>query len=152
MSNLMMTDLGANLITRSMGESKKLLFTRILCGDGITSVDPKLLVGMVGTNTKPMTITGVSYEAVDESVDVECSINNEGVLTNFIISEFGVFAKLEGDATDILFGYRNNKDTPEVFYAYSAGEQHLERTFKFSVGSFSNVGDDSNEEELWKEI
>ena len=146
MSNLMMTDLGASLITRSMGESKKLLFTKVLCGDGITSVDPKSLVNMVGSNTKPMTITGVTYEAVDESVDIECSINNEGVVTNFIISEFGVFAKLEGDASDILFGYKNNKDTPEVFYAYGSGEQHLERTFKFSVGSFSNVGDDSNKD------
>ena len=144
MSNLIMTDLGTNLVTRSMGESKKLLFTKVLCGDGITSVDPRTLVNMIGTNTKPMTITGVTYEAVDESVDIECSINNEGVLTNFIISEFGIFAKLEGDASEVLFGYRNNKDTPEVFYAYGNGEQHLERTFKFSVGSFSNVGDDSN--------
>ena len=144
MSNLIMTDLGTNLVTRSMGESKKLLFTKVLCGDGITSVDPRTLVNMIGTNTKPMTITGVTYEAVDESVDIECSINNEGILTNFIISEFGIFAKLEGDASEVLFGYRNNKDTPEVFYAYGNGEQHLERTFKFSVGSFSNVGDDSN--------
>ena len=144
MSNLIMTDLGTNLVTRSMGESKKLLFTKVLCGDGITSVDPRTLVNMIGTNTKPMTITGVTYEAVDESVDIECSINNEGILTNFIISEFGIFAKLEGDVSEILFGYRNNKDTPEVFYAYGNGVQHLERTFKFSVGSFSNVGDDSN--------
>ena len=79
MSDLMMTDLGASLITRSMGESKKLLFTRVLCGDGITSADPKSLVNMVGSNTKPMTVTGISYEVVDESVDIECSMNNEGI-------------------------------------------------------------------------
>ena len=105
------TDLGMALITRSVAEGKVLSFTRALAGDGVHSDSPNGLVAMRGTRTKAMLIASVSYDAVDESASVITTLTNADFLTAMIISEYGLFAKLTGDANDVLFGYKNNKDT-----------------------------------------
>ena len=134
------TDVGMALITRSVSEGKVLTFTRALAGDGVHSDSPNTLVAMRGTRTKAMFTPSVSYDSVDESASVSTSLTNADFLTAMIISEYGLFAKLTGDASDVLFGYKNNKDTPDVLYPSANGVQNLQRNFKCKLGSFSNLG------------
>ena len=134
------TDVGMALITRSVSEGKVLTFTRALAGDGVHSDSPNALVAMRGTRTKAMLTPSVSYDSVDESASVVTSLTNADFLTAMIISEYGLFAKLTGDASDVLFGYKNNKDTPDVLYPSANGVQNLQRNFKCKLGSFSNLG------------
>lgn len=138
------TDLGMALITRSVAEGKVLSFTRALAGDGVHSDSPNGLVAMRGTRTKNMLIASVSYDAVDESASVITTLTNADFLTAMIISEYGLFAKLTGDANDVLFGYKNNKDTPDVLYPAANGTQNIERDFKCSLGSFSNLANEGS--------
>ena len=135
------TDLGMNLITRGMAESKAISFTAVKCADGITSIDPTKAVAMIGANVLNMVIAKVEYDATDQTVGVTSTINNSGVTSNKVITEFGIFAKCAGDASSVLFGYKNNKDTPDVLYPYGTGDQYIERVFKCGIGAFSNLGD-----------
>ena len=84
----------------------------------------------------------VAYNATDQTTEITANITNSGLVASKIISEYGIFAKCAGDATSVLFGYKNNKDTPEVLYPSAGGSQYIERVFKCSIGSFSNVGDE----------
>ncbi len=138
------TDSGMALITRSVAEGKILTFTRALAGNGVHSDSPNGLVAMRGTTTKAMLIGSVSYDAVDESASVITTLTNADFLTSMIISEYGLFAKLTGDASDVLFGYKNNKDTPDVMYPAANGTQNIQRDFKCSLGSFNNLGNEGS--------
>ena len=135
------TDLGMNLITRGMAESKAVVFTAVKCADGITSADPATIVNLIGSNPLSMVLAGVAYDSTDQTVEVTATINNSAVTVNKVITEFGIYAKLAGDTNDTLFGYKNNKDTPDVLYPYGTGDQYIERVFKCGVGAFNNLGD-----------
>ena len=135
------TDLGMNLITRGMAESKSISFTAVKCADGITSIDPTKAVAMIGANVLNMVIAKVEYDATDQTVGITSTINNSGVTSNKVITEFGIFAKCTGDTSSVLFGYKNNKDTPDVLYPYGTGDQYIERVFNCGIGAFSNLGD-----------
>lgn len=129
------------LITRGMAEGKAVVITRVTCGDGITSADPTKLVAMLGANLTNMVLSNVAYNTTDQTAEVTASLNNSTFSVSRIISEYGLFAKCAGDTSEVLFGYKNNKDTPEVMYPSSGGAQYTERVFKCTIGSFSNLED-----------
>ena len=130
------------LISRGMSESKAVNFTAVKCADGITSADPTKVTNLIGANPIDMVLSKVAYNATDQTTEITANITNSGLVASKIISEYGIFAKCAGDATSVLFGYKNNKDTPEVLYPSAGGSQYIERVFKCSIGSFSNVGDE----------
>ena len=135
------TDLGMALISRGMSESKAVNFTKVTGADGISSADPTKVVAILGANKIDLVLAKVSYNATDQTAEITATLTNNTISANTVLSEYGIFAKCAGDTSEVLFGYKNNKDTPDVLYPSTGGNQYIERVFKCNIGSFSNVGD-----------
>lgn len=105
--NMLTTVAGFNLIARSNATGKALIFTRGALGDGdandktITS-----LTNLVAPKMPNLAITN-KRDNGNGHFTIEASVDSSTLEAGFWAREMGVFAKCEGDETDVLYAYTN---------------------------------------------
>ena len=105
--NMLTTVAGFNLIARSNATGKALIFTRGALGDGDAS-DKTItsLTNLVAPKMPNLSITN-KRDNGNGHFTIEASVDNSTLEAGFWAREMGVFAKCEGDETDVLYAYTN---------------------------------------------
>ena len=109
-----LTNAGANIISRAKAGDGKIQFTRIVTGNGSYSEaekDMSLLQAMSELKSAKNTFNPSSITRVDDTcVRISVLITNmdprtkEAVITEaYYINEIGLYAKIEGDKSDVLY-------------------------------------------------
>ena len=98
---------GQNLVTRSLVENKKIDFLYYKAGNGdVNSIDAiKLLKDIAGALIKRFDVALISKISTS-TTNISGQYDNTGIVTSQQVKEYGLFAKLEGDSTEILFSYQ----------------------------------------------
>ena len=133
-----LTASGAMLITRSLSETEPIIFTRAQIGTGIAPD------GDLSTYTaliEPYDDASITTKRVDGSGNliITASYWNTNVTTSVYIDEVGVFAKIRGDASDVLFSYLTFGEYRDLILA--AADASVQRTYDlpFAFGSGSSM-------------
>ena len=137
-TNFAITELGTQLLTRGLAEGKAIVFTNALLGDGICTVDPKSVTALKG-NTMFSVIPTTSYNVQTGITTFSMAISNLDFTSPKLVTEFGFYAKLAGDASDVLFAYKNSKNTPFILKAYSGSETKATLTADLVIQSAYNA-------------
>lgn len=105
--NMSTTVAGFNLISRSNATGKALIFTRGALGDGDAS-DKTItsLTNLVAPKMPNLAITN-KRDNGNGHFTIEASVDNSELEAGFWAREMGVFAKCEGDESDVLYAYTN---------------------------------------------
>lgn len=113
-NNAVMTNAGANLLTRSQAGEGAIIFTKMATGNGTYSAAEKTLEALqqrtalksIKNSYAPSSITKES----DFSVKIVALITNMDPLTKetlvtegYFINEIGLFAKIAGDSEEVLY-------------------------------------------------
>lgn len=108
------TNAGLNLLARAQGNIFN--FTKAQCGAG--SVDVELLAEQTAISDYKKNLSITSIIETDNVTKLRLQLSNTSI-SGFNLFQIGVFAKLDGDATDVLFMIIQ-ADTPD--YIPSAAE------------------------------
>lgn len=99
------TDAGAALFTRAVGESKALVFTHAELGVGATAGAPGALTELV-TRVCDASLDAIRLEGDVIKAPVLFTNRAEfGFLPGFTVTEIGLFAHLAGESADVLIAY-----------------------------------------------
>lgn len=134
-----LTSGGLALIARSIAETKPIIFTRAVLGTGVAPDADDIsqytdVINEYGSGN-------VSNRRVDTSGNLIITVQylNTEVTTSVSIDEIGLFGKVEGDATDVLFSYLTFGEFPDLILAHS--EATVQRTYDlpYAFGSGESV-------------
>ena len=99
------TDAGAALFTRAVGESKALVFTHAELGVGVTAGAPGALTELV-TRVCDASLDEIRLEGdVIKAPVLFTNRAQSGFLPGFTVMEIGLFARLAGESADVLIAY-----------------------------------------------
>lgn len=136
------TRLGRQLIARSLATGTPMVWTGIMIGQGAPPGDVELPdVEALGNPVAPGTSTVPQYLKDRVSLTVEFRSDMVPGNKGFYITEFGIFAQLEGDEEPILFVYGCQGDYPVWVGAYGDGCTDIRRwPITLVIGSGLQVG------------
>lgn len=136
--NMLTTQAGYDLISRANTTKKAFIITRAALGKGdLGSNNIVSLTDLIDPVMDNLPLTN-SIDHQSGHYEVEASIDNSELDTGFWAKEMGIFAKVDGDATDTLYAYTNggiyvpyvnDKSTPDIQLVQC----------DFIVGSATNV-------------
>lgn len=125
------TKAGRQLIAASLATGTPIVWTGVLMGEGVRTEDSPELADMeqliqpvaAGTSTTP------EYKKDRVSMIVEYRSDlNGGIGRGFYVSEFGVYAKLQGEEEEeVLFVYATQGDYPVWVGAFDDGARDIRR-------------------------
>ena len=96
------TNAGRNLLARALAGEGKVLFTKAAFGDQKHSGNLREVTEL---KNKKLDLNVMNIRNDNGTAVLTVQISNENVEESFQTEEFGVYAKIEGDATEILYSY-----------------------------------------------
>ncbi|WP_303226000.1 phage tail protein [uncultured Acidaminococcus sp.] len=99
------TKVGQNAIAEATANSKALIFTNVVFGDGVFDGSIPDLVSLV--SQKASAPVGTVTHSGDGQVTITTTLTNTDVDSGFYAREVGVMAKVGEDGDEVLFQYTN---------------------------------------------
>lgn len=96
------TNAGRNLLARALAGEGKVLFTKAAFGDQKHSGNLREVTEL---KNKKLDLNVMNIKNDNGTAVLTVQISNENVEQSFQTEEFGVYAKIEGDITEILYSY-----------------------------------------------
>ena len=96
------TNAGRNLLARALAGQGKVLFTKAAFGDQKHSGNLREVTEL---KNKKLDLNVMNIRNDNGTAVLTVQISNENVEQSFQTEEFGVYAKIEGDRTEILYSY-----------------------------------------------
>ena len=96
------TNAGRNLLARALAGEGKVLFTKAAFGDQKHSGNLREITEL---KNKKLDLNVMNIRNDNGTAVLTVQISNENVEQSFQTEEFGVYAKIEGDITEILYSY-----------------------------------------------
>ena len=96
------TNAGRNLLARALAGEGKVLFTKAAFGDQKHSGNLREVTEL---KNKKLDLNVMNIRNDNGTAVLTVQISNQNVDQSFQTEEFGVYAKIEGDATEILYSY-----------------------------------------------
>ena len=96
------TNAGRNLLARALAGEGKVLFTKAAFGDQKHSGNLREVTEL---KNKKLDLNVMNIRNHNGTAVLTVQISNENVEQSFQTEEFGVYAKIEGDITEILYSY-----------------------------------------------
>ena len=96
------TNAGKNLLARALAGEGKVLFTKAAFGDQKHSGNLREVTEL---KNKKLDLNVMNIRNDNGTAVLTVQISNENVEQSFQTEEFGVYAKIEGDITEILYSY-----------------------------------------------
>mgnify|MGYP000893730033 CR=1 FL=1 len=96
------TNAGRNLLARALAGEGKVLFTKAAFGDQKHSGNLREVIEL---KNKKLDLNVMNIRNDNGTAVLTVQISNENVEQSFQTEEFGVYAKIEGDITEILYSY-----------------------------------------------
>ena len=96
------TNAGRNLLARALAGEGKVLFTKAAFGDQKHSGNLREVIEL---KNKKLDLNVMNIKNDNGTAILTVQISNENVEQSFQTEEFGVYAKIEGDITEILYSY-----------------------------------------------
>ena len=96
------TNAGRNLLARALAGEGKVLFTKAAFGDQKHSGNLREVTEL---KNKKLDLNVMNIRNDNSTAVLTVQISNENVEQSFQTEEFGVYAKIEGDITEILYSY-----------------------------------------------
>ena len=96
------TNAGRNLLARALAGEGKVLFTKAAFGDQKHSGNLREVTEL---KNKKLDLNVMNIRNDNGNAVLTVQISNENVEQSFQTEEFGVYAKIEGDITEILYSY-----------------------------------------------
>ena len=96
------TNAGRNLLVRALAGEGKVLFTKAAFGDQKHSGNLREVTEL---KNKKLDLNVMNIRNDNGTAVLTVQISNENVEQSFQTEEFGVYAKIEGDITEILYSY-----------------------------------------------
>ena len=96
------TNAGRNLLARALAGEGKVLFTKAAFGDQKYSGNLREVTEL---KNKKLDLNVMNIRNDNGTAVLTVQISNENVEQSFQTEEFGVYAKIEGDITEILYSY-----------------------------------------------
>lgn len=96
------TNAGRNLLARALAGEGKVLFTKAAFGDQKHSGNLREVTEL---KNKKLDLNVMNIRNDNGTAILTVQISNENVEQSFQTEEFGVYAKIEGDITEILYSY-----------------------------------------------
>ena len=96
------TNAGRNLLARALAGEGKVLFTKAAFGDQKYSGNLREVTEL---KNKKLDLNVMNIRNDNGTAILTVQISNENVEQSFETEEFGVYAKIEGDITEILYSY-----------------------------------------------
>ena len=96
------TNAGRNLLARALAGEGKVLFTKAAFGDQKHSGNLREVTEL---KNKKLDLNVMNIRNDNGTAVLTVQISNENVEQSFQTEEFGVYAKIEGDITEILYSY-----------------------------------------------
>lgn len=122
-----LTSQGATIIARTLAEGKPVVFTRVRLGTGVAadSADLSTFTDLI-TYYADASITTKKTSGAGNLV-ISCSFWNTNVQATTYIEEIGLYAKIQGDSSDVLFSYLTFGQYPDIILA--AADASVQRTY-----------------------
>ena len=136
-----LTTAGLNLMARSLAEGKPVIFSRAALGTGVAP-DADDISHYTALIT-PYDNGVISNRKVNSAGNLIVTVTfvNTSVQESTYIDEIGLFCKLDGDASDVLFSYLTFGQFPDLILA--AAEASVQRTYDlpyiFGSGATASV-------------
>ena len=136
-----LTSAGLTLIARSLAEGKPVIFTGVSLGTGTAPDDADL--STYTALITPYDTASITTKKVNSAGNliISASYWNTSVLSSTYIDEIGVFAKVDGDSSSVLFSYLTFGQYPDLILA--AAEASVQRTYDipyaFGSGTSTSV-------------
>ena len=132
-SNVIMTDVGADLQAKVNAGKTKLTFTKIKVGSGVNATNPLALTDVISSKWET---TNFVVKQEGKIVSVDTFITNNGITEAFRMSEIGLFAQ-DPDKGEVLYAYLTD---PEPDRMPAAGGSVIVSQ-ELTIGMiFSNTG------------
>jgi hypothetical protein len=112
-----LTDDGRNLIGRALAGDGRFLFTKAAFGDGVYTGNIRELTELIAHKLNLIISDKINDNG---TVLLKVQISNSTVINSFLTKEFGIYAKIEGDAEDKLYAYAAAVE-PDAFPNNSSG-------------------------------
>ena len=96
------TNAGRNLLARALAGEGKIIFTKAAFGDQKHSGNLREVTEL---KNKKLDLNVMNIRNDNGTAVLTVQISNQNVDQSFQTEEFGVYAKIEGDATEILYSY-----------------------------------------------
>lgn len=96
------TNNGRNLLSRALAGAGKIIFTKAAFGDQKYNDNFKEVTAL---KNKKLDLNVMGVRNDNGTAILTVFITNQDVTETFLTQEFGIFAKIEGDESDILFAY-----------------------------------------------
>ena len=96
------TNAGRNLLARALAGEGKIIFTKAAFGDQKHSGNLREVTEL---KNKKLDLNVMNIRNDNGTAVLTVQISNENVEQSFQTEEFGVYAKIEGDVTEILYSY-----------------------------------------------
>lgn len=104
--NAKLTNSGLNLIGESIAESKALIFTKVVFGNGQLSADQDItLLTQLINPILPLSLVSGSHESGEAKL--RFVVSNTDLETGFFAREVGIFAKVGDEGVEQLYAYTN---------------------------------------------
>lgn len=133
-----LTSQGATLIARTLAEGKPVVFTRVLLGTGLApdSADLSQYTELIAEyDSADITTKRVNGSG---TLVISASYWNTTVQETTYIEEIGVYAKIQGDASDVLFSYLTFGQYPDIILA--SADASVQRTYDLPYAFGAGVG------------
>lgn len=130
---LQLTSAGQALLSKVIGESKVLAFSRMAIGDGTTA-------GTTSLTHQAINIPINYYSLSTGAVSMTGTIDNSSLQSGVNARELGVFAIDPDDESEILYAYSFNGENPAYIPpASSSSYERIALTVVVAIGSAQNV-------------
>ena len=96
------TNAGRNLLARALAGEGKIIFTKAAFGDQKHSENLREVTEL---KNKKLDLNVMNIRNDNGTAILTVQISNQNVDQSFQTEEFGIYAKIEGDATEILYSY-----------------------------------------------
>ena len=105
------TNDGRNLLGRALSGAGKIIFTKAAFGQGTYTGDLREIKELVDKR-----LDCVVSDILNDrgTVNIKIQVTNENLTQAFRTEEFGIFAKIEGDATEILYYYAAAQESDAI--------------------------------------
>lgn len=136
--NMLVTQKGFDLVSRSNATKKAIVYTRIALGDGdLGSRNPTSLTNLISTRLSNLELSN-NIDHGNGHYELEAIVDNSSLNAGFWAKEMGVFAKIEGDSTDVLYAYCNGGNLVPYVNDKTRPDIQLAQV-DFIVGNAANI-------------
>ena len=105
------TNDGRNLLGRALSGAGKIVFTKAAFGQGTYTGDLREIKELVDKRLDCVVSDILNDQG---TVNIKIQITNKNLTQSFRTEEFGIYAKIEGDATEILYCYAAAQESDSI--------------------------------------